>query len=269
MSIFGTAQGLDDTDALLNIQADGATYFGNRVTVFGVPTSGSVGNYSQRRTVSIDLTGIEVGTVATLYFDLLGFGGFGSRAVIDDVVLSEGQSPPVDIELSPQSVNENAAGASVGAITLIDPDVGDTHTFVVSDARFEIVGGTLKLRPGLSVDHETVPTVNITITATDTAGLSSTAVGTITFQRQPRLTALVEQCGRRRTPAPLSEISPSATWTSATRTRCGFRRTFHRRWHIAEARYRFQPRSRNRTDRQAASQQLTPAGCLLTRSRLR
>ena len=35
-----------------------------------------------------------------------------------------------------------------------DPDSGDTHTFAVDDARFEVVGGQLKLKAGQSLDFE-------------------------------------------------------------------------------------------------------------------
>ena len=40
LPLVGAAQGLTLTDALLNIQADGTTYFGNKANVSGVATSG-------------------------------------------------------------------------------------------------------------------------------------------------------------------------------------------------------------------------------------
>ncbi|MGH6893213.1 MAG: hypothetical protein ACREEP_13235, partial [Dongiaceae bacterium] len=42
---------------------------------------------------------------------------------------------PTDIELGGSSVVENVAGAIVGALTVVDPDAGDTHTFALSDDR--------------------------------------------------------------------------------------------------------------------------------------
>ena len=47
-----------------------------------------------------------------------------------------------DIALSNTSVAENAAGAVIGSLTTTDPDAGDSHTYTVSDSRFEVVGST-------------------------------------------------------------------------------------------------------------------------------
>jgi hypothetical protein len=179
--VAGVADGLTLTDALLNVQSDGTTYYSPRATVQGVSGSGTVGNYGQARTVVIDLTGVPAGTPVTLYFDLLGFGTLTGKVVIDDVILLSGpQSPPTDITLGNSSVAENAAGATVGALTVTDPDAGDVHTFTVSDARFEVVGGVLKLKAGVSLDREAEPTVSLSITATDLAGLSLTREFVIT-----------------------------------------------------------------------------------------
>ncbi len=86
---------------------------------------------------------------------------------------------PTDILLSGDSVNENEAGAVVGTLTAVDQDAGDTHTFAVSDNRFEVVGGQLKLKDGVSLDHETAESINVTVTATDQGGLSTSQAFTI------------------------------------------------------------------------------------------
>ena len=44
---------------------------------------------------------------------------------------------------------------------------------IVSDNRFEVVNGTLKLKSGVSLDYETEPTVHITITTVDAGGLTA------------------------------------------------------------------------------------------------
>ena len=80
---------------------------------------------------------------------------------------------PDSVSLSNTSVDENAAGATVGTISTTDPDAGDSHTYSVSDARFEIVGGELKLKDGVSLDHESEPSVDVTVTATDSGGLET------------------------------------------------------------------------------------------------
>ena len=35
----------------------------------------------------------------------------------------------------------DAAGAVIGSVGVLDPDNADTHSWSVSDARFEVVGG--------------------------------------------------------------------------------------------------------------------------------
>src|SRR5439155_1444930 len=152
-----------------------------RVTISGIATSGTVASYGQARTVSVDLTGLAPDTGATLFFDLLGFGATGSQVVIDDVfILTGSQNPPTDITPNSGTVAENALGATIATLSVADPDVGDTHTFVISDSRFEIVGGVLKLKPGFSLDFEAEPTVNLNITATDAGGLSIQRPFTVT-----------------------------------------------------------------------------------------
>ncbi len=49
---------------------------------------------------------------------------------------------------------ENAAGAIIGNLGVVDPDVGDTHTWSVDDVRFEVVAGQLKLKAGQSLNFE-------------------------------------------------------------------------------------------------------------------
>src|SRR5206468_905820 len=59
--------------------------------------------------------------------------------------------------------------------------VGDVHTFAVSDDRFEVVGGALKLKEGISLDQDAEPAVSVDVTATDSGGLSFTRDFTITI----------------------------------------------------------------------------------------
>ena len=86
--LVNTDIGLTETDALLNIQNDGTTYFSNNVRIGGVNT-GEIIDFTQSRTISIDISHLAAGTEATLYFDLLGFGAVDSHVVIDDVKLTE------------------------------------------------------------------------------------------------------------------------------------------------------------------------------------
>ena len=77
-----------------------------------------------------------------------------------------------DLGLDNMTVQENAPGAVIGNLTVVDPDAGDSQTFAVSDSRFEVVDGQLKLKDGIALDFESEPVVNVTVTATDRGGHS-------------------------------------------------------------------------------------------------
>ncbi len=96
------------------------------------------------------------------------------------VNLTDVNEAPTGISLSSTTVAENAAGATVGTLSVTDPDAGDSHSFTVSDARFEVVSDALKLKAGQSLDYETEPTVSLTVTATDSGLLTFDQPFTIT-----------------------------------------------------------------------------------------
>jgi hypothetical protein len=85
-SLLSTVTGLTQTDSLLNIQNDGTAYTSNKVTVVNT-TPNSKLTLNQPLTFKVDLTGIQAGTAATLYFDLLGFGARDAKVVLDNVML--------------------------------------------------------------------------------------------------------------------------------------------------------------------------------------
>jgi len=89
-------------------------------------------------------------------------------------------SAPTAIALSATAVAENAAGAVVGNLSTADVDAADTFTYAVSDARFEVVAGALKLKAGVALNFEVEPSVAITVTSTDAGGLSTTQNFTVT-----------------------------------------------------------------------------------------
>ena len=64
---------------------------------------------------------------------------------------------PGSIVLDNQSVPENTPGAAVGQLQVTDPDVDDLHTFAVSDSRFVVEEGLLKLTADSALDYETEP----------------------------------------------------------------------------------------------------------------
>lgn len=99
--LAGKAQGLTNTDSLLNLQADGTVYFSDKVKIGGVTTSGGKIANTDERTVTIDLAGIAGNTEAMLYFDLLSFGSGESNVTIDNV--------KVFTQAAPQLQNANLA----------------------------------------------------------------------------------------------------------------------------------------------------------------
>jgi len=86
---------------------------------------------------------------------------------------------PFSLALAGDAIAENEAGAVVGQMSASDPDSGDKLTYTASDDRFEIVGGQLKLKEGVSLDHEAEPQVTVTLTATDQGGLAASETLTL------------------------------------------------------------------------------------------
>ena len=80
---------------------------------------------------------------------------------------------PTLITLANATVLEETAGAVVGALSVQDVDSA-AHSFLVSDARFTVEAGVLKLKPGVALDRETEASVSLSVTATDAGGLSVT-----------------------------------------------------------------------------------------------
>lgn len=81
---------------------------------------------------------------------------------------------PTEVRLDGVEVTENADGVAIGRLTVVDGNSDDTHSFVLSDDRFEIVDGKVRLRPGVTLDHEKAATIELEVTATDSGGLSVT-----------------------------------------------------------------------------------------------
>ncbi|WP_422004255.1 cadherin domain-containing protein [Pyruvatibacter mobilis] len=116
-------------------------------------------------TISLDVTTTDAGGL--------------SRTETFTISVGDENEVATDIALDNNSVAENAAGAVVGNLTTTDPDAGDTHTYAVSDDRFEVVDGQLKLKDGVSLDHEAADTISLDVTTTDAGGLSRTETFTI------------------------------------------------------------------------------------------
>ena len=92
------------------------------------------------------------------------------------IKVADANDAPEALTLSNVNVAENDAGAVIGNLSVTDQDVGDSHDYAVSDDRFEVVDGQLKLKDGVSLDHEAGESVSVTVTATDAGGLETEAM---------------------------------------------------------------------------------------------
>jgi Ca2+-binding RTX toxin-like protein len=91
---------------------------------------------------------------------------------------------PVDLLLDNVAISENLPGATIGNLTVIDPNPNESFTFTIDDNRFEIIGDIqqgyqLSLKSGVALDFELEPSVAINITVTDSDNLTYTESFTI------------------------------------------------------------------------------------------
>ena len=99
-------------------------------------------------------------------------------------VASENQPPVFPSDTDTRSVVEGtSAGAGIGApVTAEDPDVGDALTYTLGGtdaASFGIVRTTGQLQTKAALDYSTKTSYDVTVTATDAAGLSDAITVTI------------------------------------------------------------------------------------------
>jgi uncharacterized repeat protein (TIGR01451 family) len=95
-----------------------------------------------------------------------------------EVAVLDVNETPESISLSSSTLVAGRPGADVGLLQVVDPDADDSHTFTVDDNRFEVIDSTLKLRDDISLPLGA--TAEVTVTATDSGGLSYTQTFTLT-----------------------------------------------------------------------------------------
>ena len=71
-------------------------------------------------------------------------------------------------------VHENEPGVVIGAVSANDPDGDTSFSYAISDSRFEVIGGQLKLKDGVSLEYDLEQSVSIDVTVTDDGGLART-----------------------------------------------------------------------------------------------
>ncbi|MCA8894499.1 MAG: hypothetical protein KDA48_04520 [Amphiplicatus sp.] len=163
---------------------------GSMLFIDGEPVLDNDGLHGTRtRTVTLDLEEgdhtIEVrffenGGAATLQLSWSGPDTGYVNEVMGDGIFESGAS------VDALTVDEHDAGAVIAQLAVADPDAGDAHTFAVSDDRFEVTeqdgAFVLKLKDGVSLDHESEGAVDVSVTVTDSGGASDTLTATITVE---------------------------------------------------------------------------------------
>ena len=99
---------------------------------------------------------------------------------IESIEVTPVNAPPTAIALSGSSVDENAAGTVIGDVTVTDPD-SNSFEFTLSDDRFEVVDGKLKLKDGIGFNFEASMSIDLTITASDRGSPIGTKSETFTI----------------------------------------------------------------------------------------
>jgi Ca2+-binding RTX toxin-like protein len=104
-----------------------------------------------------------------------------------DITPTFKNSAPTAINLSNSNITEKSNGEVVGTLSVTDPDTDDTHTLTLSGDHaglFEVSNNQLKLRSGVSADYATQSSYSVTVTATDSGGLSKSQDFTIAVTNQ-------------------------------------------------------------------------------------
>ena len=163
-------------NATLSGQLTGTDLDGDELTysVVAQPTSGVVtvdANGSYTFEPGSDFDYLAAGESETVSFTFQVDDGKGSTdtATVEIEVTGTNDGPNV-VAIDGNDVTENSVGVVVGALSTVDLDSSDTHTYSVDDARFEVVDGNLKLVDGVSLDHELADTITVNVTSTDNNG---------------------------------------------------------------------------------------------------
>ena len=172
-------------NVVLNGQLTGSDLDGDDLSYSLVsgPSLGSVtvnadGSYDFDPGSDFDYLGVGESETVSFTFQVDDGRGSTDTATVD-VVVTGSNDGPTAVALSGNNVTENLTGVVVGTLATADVDSTDTHQYSVSDARFEVVNGDLKLVDGVALDFESEPTVSVTVTSTDSQGAETSETFTI------------------------------------------------------------------------------------------
>ena len=113
------------------------------------------------------------------------FGASYSQTFTLEVIPSKNIAPQ-EITLSSDKLAEGQTGAIVGQLTTLDRNVDDTHTYTVSDVRFEVTAdGILKLKENEKVEYVNEESITLQVTAADKANRIYTKTFVLQVQDEP------------------------------------------------------------------------------------
>ncbi|MEM9826795.1 MAG: dockerin type I domain-containing protein [Planctomycetota bacterium] len=111
-----------------------------------------------------------------------GSGGFTGAITIR---VNDRMEQPTRIDLTDRTLMEWVHGDSAGNLLIDNTSPSSRFDFSVSDTRFTIVNGLLKLLDNIFVDHDQEPVIPVTVTATDRDGEFNPISGTFQIRVQP------------------------------------------------------------------------------------
>ena len=127
---------------------------------------GAILDYERERQIAVDVTAIDVERPE---FSI-------TRSTT--IAIVDVNEPPISLALSNNRTFENQSGREIGLIVVNDPDGTNDLVYTVSDGRFEVVGGVLRLRAGAELDHESESQVELVVSGApaevDTPDVTST-----------------------------------------------------------------------------------------------
>ncbi|MCY2977294.1 MAG: dockerin type I domain-containing protein [Planctomycetota bacterium] len=96
------------------------------------------------------------------------------------------------------SVPERTKDVDLGGVSVVDEDANLQYSWAVSDPRFEIVAGVLRLTPNTVLDFETEPSIVVTLTGSDPTSsfaIDKSITITVTDQDDPPSDLIVNNSG--------------------------------------------------------------------------
>ena len=145
------------------------------------------GFHTQQETIPNGDKMSAVGHIYDAFYDEIDNKNTGSMEITTRVSdIDATNHAPTNITLHQTTIAEGKDGVEIGWLDTVDPDWQDKHSYTVSDERFEVTReGQLKLKAGQHIDYADEQTVTLTITTTDTGGLSFTKAFTLQVKDNP------------------------------------------------------------------------------------